>query len=60
MTGSAHCCLGPYWAEQLGKTELLAYQASKRGGELRVNVTDNGRVKLSGKAALVKEGYLCC
>jgi len=32
VTGSAHCCLGPYWSKRLGKTELVAYQASARGG----------------------------
>jgi predicted PhzF superfamily epimerase YddE/YHI9 len=34
VTGSAHCCLAPYWAEKLGKHEFHAYQASARGGEL--------------------------
>ena len=47
VTGSAHCCLGPYWAERLGKTELLAYQASARGGEVRVQVKGD-RVILGG------------
>jgi PhzF family phenazine biosynthesis protein len=36
VTGSAHCCLTPYWASRLGKNELVAYQASRRGGELEV------------------------
>ncbi len=35
VTGSAHCALGPYWAERLGKTELTGYQASARGGIVR-------------------------
>ena len=34
VTGSAHCCLTPYWASRLGKTEMTAYQASQRGGTL--------------------------
>jgi predicted PhzF superfamily epimerase YddE/YHI9 len=52
VTGSAHCALGPYWAEKLGKSELLAYQASKRGGVLRVEVRDD-RVLLAGQAVTV-------
>ena len=36
VTGSAHCCLGPYWAAKLGKNDLVAYQASARGGVMRV------------------------
>ena len=36
VTGSAHCCLAPYWQERLGKDEMLAYQASARGGTVRV------------------------
>ena len=38
MTGSAHCTLGPYWAARLGKDDLLAYQASARGGVVQVRV----------------------
>lgn len=52
VTGSAHCALGPYWAEKLGKSDLLAYQASKRGGVLRVSVKDD-RVLLGGQAVTV-------
>ncbi|MBI2705615.1 MAG: PhzF family phenazine biosynthesis protein [Actinobacteria bacterium] len=52
VTGSAHCALGPYWADKLGKADLLAYQASKRGGVLRVSVKDD-RVVLGGQAVTV-------
>lgn len=38
VTGSAHCCLGPYWQKKLNKDEFIAYQASKRGGVLKVKV----------------------
>jgi PhzF family phenazine biosynthesis protein len=38
VTGSAHCCLGPYWGERLGKSELTAFQASARGGVVRVRL----------------------
>ena len=57
VTGSAHCCLGPYWAGRLGKDELLAYQASARGGEVRVTVA-GGRVRLGGQAVTVLRGEL--
>ncbi|MBN2048507.1 MAG: PhzF family phenazine biosynthesis isomerase [Anaerolineaceae bacterium] len=52
VTGSAHCYLGPYWAEKLGKTTLEAYQASARGGRMRVIVEDE-RVRLQGEAVTV-------
>ncbi len=38
VTGSAHCCLAPYWAARLGKTDMVGYQASARGGIVRVSV----------------------
>jgi PhzF family phenazine biosynthesis protein len=57
-TGSAHCSLGPYWAGRLGKEDLLAYQASARGGELRVQVRGD-RVHLIGRAVTVLRGELC-
>jgi PhzF family phenazine biosynthesis protein len=57
VTGSAHCALGPYWAQRLGKRELQAYQASHRGGDLRVRV-DGERVFIGGKATTVLRGEL--
>jgi PhzF family phenazine biosynthesis protein len=57
VTGSAHCTLGPYWAEKLGRNELRAYQASARGGELRVTVAGD-RVRLAGQAVTVLRGEL--
>ena len=57
VTGSAHCCLGPYWMKKLGKDKLYAYQASERGGVLKVQVVD-ARVLISGKAVTVFEGDL--
>ncbi|MHC4954966.1 MAG: PhzF family phenazine biosynthesis protein [Planctomycetota bacterium] len=57
VTGSAHCCLGPYWAKRLGKEELVGYQASARGGI--VHVAPRGdRVRLGGTAVTVFEGGL--
>jgi len=57
VTGSAHCVLGPYWQERLGKSSFLAYQASLRGGEVRVDVK-GARVQLGGKAVTVSRGEL--
>ncbi len=55
VTGSAHCALGPFWAARLSKTELVAYQASPRGGVIRVRVVGD-RVKLGGQAVTVLRG----
>lgn len=52
VTGSAHCCLGPYWMKKLGKNVFKAYQASKRGGTLEITV-EGDRVKIGGKAVSV-------
>lgn len=57
VTGSAHCCLGPYWAKKLGKREFVAYQASARGGVVRVRLEGN-RVRLGGQAVTVLRGEL--
>jgi PhzF family phenazine biosynthesis protein len=57
VTGSAHCTLGPYWAARLRKDDLLAYQASPRGGVLRVRVRGD-RVLLAGRAVLIVSGRL--
>ncbi|MBC7913776.1 MAG: PhzF family phenazine biosynthesis protein, partial [Pyrinomonadaceae bacterium] len=56
VTGSSHCCLTPYWAKRLEKTEMFAYQASARGGEVKVRLAGD-RVIFSGKAVTVIEGY---
>ncbi len=58
VTGSAHTVLTPYWAEQLNKRELAAYQASSRGGELVVRLREAGRVELVGQAVVVLRGDL--
>ncbi|HJX23798.1 MAG TPA: PhzF family phenazine biosynthesis protein [Candidatus Bathyarchaeia archaeon] len=57
VTGSAHCALGPYWRTRLKKNEFLAYQASQRGGVVRVHVGDK-RVLLSGQAVTVLRAEL--
>ena len=57
VTGSAHCCLTPYWAQRLRKNEMNAWQASPRGGAVRVRL-EGDRVKLAGHAVTVLRGEL--
>jgi PhzF family phenazine biosynthesis protein len=57
VTGSAHTALGPYWAERLGKSEFVAFQASARGGIVRVRVNGD-RVLLGGQAVTIMTGEL--
>lgn len=57
VTGSAHCCLAPYWATELDKDRMTAWQASARGGRLELQVADD-RVKIAGPAVTVLEGQL--
>jgi PhzF family phenazine biosynthesis protein len=57
VCGSAHCCLGPYWGEKLGKTELIGHQRSCRGGVVRVRL-EGPRVVLIGRAVTVLRGEL--
>jgi predicted PhzF superfamily epimerase YddE/YHI9 len=57
VTGSAHCCLAPFWAERLGKTEMTGFQASDRGGIVRVK-SSGERVILGGQAITVLRGEL--
>jgi PhzF family phenazine biosynthesis protein len=55
VTGAAHCMLAPYWARRLGKSELRAYQASRRGGEIICRVIGD-RVLLEGSCVFYLEG----
>ena len=57
VTGSSHCCLGPYWAARVGKREMTAYQASARGGVVRVRLAGD-RIGLGGQAVTVLRGVL--
>jgi PhzF family phenazine biosynthesis protein len=57
VTGSAHCALGPYWSKKLGRTDLIGYQASARGGTVWASVRGD-RVVLGGKAVTVLRGEL--
>jgi predicted PhzF superfamily epimerase YddE/YHI9 len=57
VTGSAHCCLAPWWAARLGRTRLTGYQASARGGTVEVELA-GGRVLLRGQAVTVLRGEI--
>lgn len=57
VTGSVHCALTPYWCEKLGKAELVAYQASARGGTLHCRLAGD-RVFLAGQAVTILRGEL--
>jgi predicted PhzF superfamily epimerase YddE/YHI9 len=57
VTGSAHCVLAPFWAERIGRSELVGEQASRRGGIVRMHL-DGERVTLAGRAVTVWEGTL--
>jgi PhzF family phenazine biosynthesis protein len=57
VTGSTHCCLGPFWGERLAKSQLSACQASARGGTLKIRLGEK-RVYLAGQAVTVLRGEL--
>ncbi len=57
VTGSAHCTLSPFWSKRLGRDELVGYQASMRGGVVRVRL-DGDRVYIGGQAVTVLRGEL--
>lgn len=57
VTGSAHCALAPYWEPKLGKSEMVGYQASRRGGVVRVRRVGD-RVMLGGQAVTVMKGEM--
>ena len=57
VTGSAHCCLGPFWGKRLGRRDLVGWQASRRGGAVGVGLRGE-RVELSGSAVTVLRGEL--
>jgi predicted PhzF superfamily epimerase YddE/YHI9 len=57
VTGSAHCVLGPFWARRLGRDDLTGFQASARGGLVRVR-PQGDRAHLGGRAVTVLRGRL--
>jgi PhzF family phenazine biosynthesis protein len=60
VTGSAHCCLAPFWSKRLNKTSFTTQQASPRGGTLRVSLAEGDRVLLLGRAITTLRGELLC
>jgi PhzF family phenazine biosynthesis protein len=52
VCGSAHCQIADYWSKELVKDDIIAYQASKRGGTLHCHLSHNGRIQISGEAVL--------
>lgn len=57
VCGSGHCHIMPYWAQEMNKKELVAYQASRRGGVLYGKI-EGERIRISGKAALYSEATI--
>ena len=58
VTGSVHTLLASYWGDILNKTEMKAYQASQRGGEILLKVENQDRVGLTGDAVIVSKGEI--
>ncbi|KAM9860667.1 phenazine biosynthesis-like domain-containing protein 1 [Aulostomus maculatus] len=58
VTGSSHTVLSSYWSKKLGKKKMLAYQCSSRGGELELEVRDDGRINIAGKTVTVLQGTI--
>ncbi|MBE9205932.1 PhzF family phenazine biosynthesis protein [Nostoc sp. LEGE 06077] len=58
VTGAAHCCLAPFWRDRLGQNTFLAYQASSRGGVVKLSYDGGDRVLLSGQAITIMQGAL--
>jgi PhzF family phenazine biosynthesis protein len=57
VTGSAHCCLAPFWSRRLAKKSFVAHQLSSRGGVVKLSL-DGDRVRLAGQAVTVMRGEL--
>jgi PhzF family phenazine biosynthesis protein len=57
VCGSAHCCLGPYWRDRLGRTRLRGAQVSARTGDIGVEMVEQ-RVMLRGRACTTMSGNL--
>lgn len=58
VTGSAHTVLAGYWSEKLEKKKMMAYQCSSRGGEVKLEIRDDGRVDIIGQAQIILQGTL--
>ncbi|KAL1263062.1 hypothetical protein QQF64_005801 [Cirrhinus molitorella] len=58
VTGSAHTVLAGYWSEKLKKKKMLAYQCSRRGGEVKMEIRNDGRLNIIGQAQIILQGTL--
>ncbi|XP_059422540.1 phenazine biosynthesis-like domain-containing protein isoform X2 [Carassius carassius] len=58
VTGSAHTVLAGYWSEKLNKKKMLAYQCSSRGGEVKLEIRNDGRLDIIGQAQIILQGTL--
>ncbi|MFV5584454.1 PhzF family phenazine biosynthesis protein [Acinetobacter oleivorans] len=58
VTGSVHTAIAPLWAEKLGKNNILAYQASSRGGVLYCNILSEERIEISGYGKLYMQAEI--
>ena len=58
VTGSSHTILGPFWSQILQKNHLNAFQSSKRGGEIWLEILENNRIKIKGHALTVLKGSI--
>jgi len=59
VTGSAHCSLGPYFGNKLGKTVVVGRQESERGGVVEcILKPEEGRVCIVGTAVMTVSGQL--
>jgi PhzF family phenazine biosynthesis protein len=54
-TGSAHCCLAPFWQTRIGKTTFVARQLSRRGATIKIRI-EGDRIKLAGQAVTMMKG----
>ena len=58
VTGTVHTALAKYWGDKLGKKEFVAYQASDRGGEIRIRIIENNRIEMIGRGIVVLRGEI--
>ncbi|XP_050982226.1 phenazine biosynthesis-like domain-containing protein isoform X2 [Labeo rohita] len=58
VTGSAHTVLAGYWSEKLKKKKMMAYQCSRRGGEVKMELRNDGRVDIIGQVQIILQGTL--
>ncbi|XP_077420739.1 phenazine biosynthesis-like domain-containing protein 1 [Vanacampus margaritifer] len=58
VTGSAHTVLASYWSKELGKKKMHAFQCSERGGDLQLEVREDGRINIAGKSVTILQGTI--